>query len=675
MEDLAALARWIWTYRVGLTPLFVATLLGSGGVTLRFALDSTPMWARGGIILLAAVPPLIYASRIAKWWLRWWDALLTVAAALWLAWFALYDTDQYAMAALGLGALIITMWISMGLDADLRSRVRVEGRFRNWPEAAKRIGFPEARWTNHKEIPGQGWTARLEWVAGAYDRDDVIRHVAKFEGARGLPVGALRLMHHGRSRNSVDALCVLDDPNTKAIEWPGPVAAEQSITDPVPLGPHADQSLATIVRYHKDQGARRVLIGGSTNSGKSGIINQLVGEDSCRTDVVQLGMDLKGGLELGPWEKVLLWMVSDIGGCIEMLAALEAAAVYRQDFMRTLGVRVWPVSPSLPAITLTVDEIRRLAASTAGRSHREQTVLLDRLIDVATQGRAVGIGLAAAGQHLTLQAMGSSQFSTQFDIRIGLRMNKADSTVYVFPDDPGIRLHEISADLPGTGFVKDGEILDRLPFRGYFWSDELVAHVAEMRAGAGPELDEGTAMAMAAASPRFARVWAALGHDIPIVDGDTRGDTRGDTGGDTRTTTAGTGGDTRRDTRGDTGGDAGGDGPGDGDGDIWEPPDPDVSWGAVAKAHARRTGITPPTTLRTPEPRKLSQAEAVAAVRRMLAEAGPEGVAPRDLYTAATRSSSWLHPLINQWCDEGTAMRTSKGRYADPRSVYARVAR
>jgi S-DNA-T family DNA segregation ATPase FtsK/SpoIIIE len=666
METTGAVLRWIWTYRAGLTPVFVAFALAAGGITLRMVAADTPMWARGGLILLAAVPPLLYASRIAKWWLRWWDALLTLAAAIWLGWVALIHTDRLALAALGLAALAVLMWISMGLDADLRSRVRVQGRFRDWPDVAKRIGYPDIRWVMHKEIPGQGWTARLAWPAGAYDRDKVIRDVAAFEGARELPVGSLRLLHHGRSRNAVDAIFMADDPNTTRIEWPGPVAANQSVADPVPLGPHSDHTIATVTRYNKAEGSRRVLIGGATGSGKSGMIHQLIGESVNRTDVVQLGMDLKGGLELGLWEAVLLWMVSDIAGAIEMMRALEAAAEYRMAYMRSIKVRVWPVSPEFPAIEVTVDEIRRLAASTAGRTNKQQAILLDRLVDVATLGRAVGIGLLAAGQHLTLQALGTSQFSTQFDIRIGLRVNKEESGSYIFPDDPYVRLHEIPADQPGTGRVKDGDTLDPQPFRGYFWSDEMVAHVAELRAGGQPMLDRGTGDAMAAVSERFAAIWSRLTDWVPTED------TGGDTGGDDVdwSTIDEVDGDTTGSTTTVPAGAASADG-----GDIWDGPDPDVSWAAVVAARARRTGVPPVRALPEREPEKLPPEQARAVVRRMLREAGPQGCAPRELYRAVGYSSTWLHGVITQWDDEGEVVRTRHGRYADASAVARAEAR
>jgi hypothetical protein len=664
MEDLMAVARWMAAQRTALTPLWAVLVLSLAGLAERYLIDTAPLWQRAALIVLGAAPPLIFASRLAKWWWRWWDVTLTVAGAAWVVWVGLLATDRWGMALGALVAFGLAMFTGRLLNTDLKAKVTVEGEFRDWPEKAKRIGYPDITWVNHKVVPGQGWTAKLVWPAGAYDRDRVVKDVHRFEGARDLPVGSLRLLFHGKSRNSVDAIYVQDDRTTVAVEWPGPTGDHLSAADPVRVGRRADETEVTVARYLPDVGERRILLGGSSGSGKSEMIHNFVGEDAVRDDVVGLGMDLKGGVELGLWDDVLLWMIHDIEGAMQMLAALEAAAVYRQGVLRGRKLRVWRVSPTLPVIHVTVDEIRRLAGSQSGRTGKQQRILLDRLIDVATQGRNVGIGLLAAGQLLTLEALGTSQIRSQFDVRIGLRMNEEESAHYVFPDDV-VRLHEIDENAPGTGYLKDGMTLDRQPFRGYRWPEQLVRQVAALRAGGGAELDQGTGDAMAAASEMFAAVWQAAGRMGPV--GDTGGDTGGDTAGDTA-------GDDEYDEHGDTAGDTAGTSGRDRDTAMEDlsllGDGPDVSLRDIVARRAARTGITPPTVLvpRRPE-RRLNQAEAVAAVRRMLAEAGPAGVRPRDLYTAAGRSSSWLFELAKRWTDEGTLTRTADGLYADPRAV------
>jgi hypothetical protein len=655
-DDLLALARWMAAQRTALTPVWAMLALLTAGLVERYLLDTAPPWQQAGLVVLGAAPPLIFASRLAKWWWRWWDVTLIVAGAAWVVWVGLLRTQAWGAAFGALLGFGLIMFIGRLLNTDLRAKVVVEGEFRDWPEKAKRIGYPDINWVDHKVIPGQGWTAKLVWPAGAYDRDKVVKDVHRFEGARDLPVGSLRLLFHGKSRNSVDAIFVQDDRTTVAVEWPGPQHDGLSAADPVRIGRRADESEVTVARYIAGVGERRILLGGSSGSGKSEMIHDFIGEDAVRDDVVGLGMDLKGGVELGLWDTVLLWMIHDVAGAMEMLKALEAAAVYRQGWLRERKLRVWPVSPQLPVIHVTVDEIRRLAGSLSGRTGKQARIMLDQLIDIATQGRNVGIGLLAAGQLLTLEALGTSQIRSQFDVRIGLRMNEEESAHYVFPDDV-VRLHEIDGESPGTGFIKDGMVLDRQPFRGYRWPEKLVKQVAELRAGGGAELDQGTGDAMAAASELFAQVWAALGRMSPTVGDDTR-----DPAGDSP---AGTTQNTQAD--GDTAGDEGRDMDnvtllGDG---------PDVTLKDIVARRAARTGITPPTPLvpRRPE-RRLSQAEAYAVVRQMLAEAGPAGVRPRDLYTAAGRSSSWLHDLAQIWDAEGTLTRTADGLYADPRALH-----
>ncbi|MBC8091114.1 MAG: hypothetical protein H7Y15_04075, partial [Pseudonocardia sp.] len=484
--------------------------------------------------------------RIVAPWRRRWVLMLTGAAGALMTWMHTVTAETAPTAVLAHVVLFVAILLGRLFNAPLAQRVTTEGELRDWPEVAKRIGYADATWINTRLLPNGGWTARLVWPRGAYDRKQVLRDAHKFEGARDLPVGSLRLMPVGRARNAVDAIYIPDDPSTKVLVWPGVTRTEgYSCTQSVPLGRHdSDGTEVSVVRFRKGKGERRILVGGASESGKSGVINNLVGEDACRDDVVGLGMDLKGGVELGPWEKVLLWMIHNVDGAMEMLAALEAAAVYRQELMReTLKVRVWPVSPALPAIHLTVDEIRKLAGSKSGRTGQQQRMLLDRLIDVGTQGRALGIGMVAAGQRLTLEATGSSQLSTQFDVRIGLRMNESDSANYIFPDEV-VRLHEIPAERPGMAYLKDGEKMDPQTHQGYFWSDELVAEVAELRAGGGAILDEGTGDAMAAASPLFAEIWAAVkaehysgvpgdrGGDNPAERGDDDGERAGERAGD-----------------------------------------------------------------------------------------------------------------------------------------------
>ena len=99
------------------------------------------------------------------------------------------------------------------------------------------------------------------------------------------------------------------DPHAGSIPWPGPSVT--SITQPVALGLFEDAALCQVVfaRLHG-------ILGGTTGSGKSGGLNVLIGNLVACRDVVIWGIDLKRGMELGPWES-----------CIDRLATTPEEAI------------------------------------------------------------------------------------------------------------------------------------------------------------------------------------------------------------------------------------------------------------------------------------------------------------------------------------------------------------
>ena len=98
------------------------------------------------------------------------------------------------------------------------------------------------------------------------------------------------------------------DPHADAITWPGPSVT--SITEPIDLGPFEDAMPARVLFLR-----RHGLFGGATGSGKSGGLNVLMGNLTACADVVIWAVDLKRGMELGPW-----------ASCIDRLATTPAEA-------------------------------------------------------------------------------------------------------------------------------------------------------------------------------------------------------------------------------------------------------------------------------------------------------------------------------------------------------------
>ena len=84
------------------------------------------------------------------------------------------------------------------------------------------------------------------------------------------------------------------DPHAAAIPWPGPSVS--SITEAIDLGPFEDADPCRVSFL-----PRHALFGGATGAGKSGGLNVLIGNLSACRDVVIWAIDLKKGMELGPW--------------------------------------------------------------------------------------------------------------------------------------------------------------------------------------------------------------------------------------------------------------------------------------------------------------------------------------------------------------------------------------
>src|SRR5205085_10304557 len=98
------------------------------------------------------------------------------------------------------------------------------------------------------------------------------------------------------------------DPHADAISGPGPRVT--AITEPIDLGPFEDAAPAKVLFLR-----RHVLVGGVSGSGKSGGLNVLMGNLVACADVIIWAIDLKRGMELGPWAP-----------CIDRLATTPAEA-------------------------------------------------------------------------------------------------------------------------------------------------------------------------------------------------------------------------------------------------------------------------------------------------------------------------------------------------------------
>jgi DNA segregation ATPase FtsK/SpoIIIE-like protein len=161
---------------------------------------------------------------------------------------------------------------------------------------------------------------------------------------------------------------------------------------------------------------RHALFAGTTGSGKSGGLNVLMATLAACNDVVIWGIDLKKGMELGPWAPCIDRLATTPEEAAALLADAVAILQARAAHLAATGRRVWEPSSAMPALVIIVDEYAELADEAADAMGDTDTI--------ARLGRAVAVTLVAATQRPTQKAMGQGAVRSQMDTRICFRVRE-----------------------------------------------------------------------------------------------------------------------------------------------------------------------------------------------------------------------------------------------------------
>ena len=143
------------------------------------------------------------------------------------------------------------------------------------------------------------------------------------------------------------------------------------------------------------------IFGGTTGSGKSGGLNVLIGNLVACRDVVIWAIDLKRGMELGPWQSCIDRLATTPDQAIALLRNAVAVLEARAAMLAAAGKRGWPVSPAMPALIILIDEYAELAEKASDAMSDTDSI--------ARLGRAVAVTLIAATQRPTQKAMGPAR--------------------------------------------------------------------------------------------------------------------------------------------------------------------------------------------------------------------------------------------------------------------------
>ena len=239
---------------------------------------------------------------------------------------------------------------------------------------------------------------------------DVTARIPAIESGLGTFRGAVRIYPTPDDLANRFELRVLDiDPHADAIPWPGP--SVRSITEPIELGPFEDASPCRVLFLR-----RHALFAGTTGSGKSGGLNVLMANLTACRDVVIWAIDLKKGMELGPWQECIDRLATTPEQAATLLRDAVAILEARAAYLAAHGRRTWEPSPDMPALVIIIDEYAELA--------EQAPDAMDDTDSIARLGRAVAVTLIAATQRPTQKAMGQGAVRSQMDMRICFRVRE-----------------------------------------------------------------------------------------------------------------------------------------------------------------------------------------------------------------------------------------------------------
>lgn len=660
-------------HRSGLTPMYVTTgVVAVGEASQYVPLTPLALALAGGGLACASWVNTHGGDDRNKLYL--WGVLgASTSAVLTLHELGWAHFDWTAIIAAGLGtALGIPWW----RNNRRTTKVTLERTVERWPSLARKLHMDTVRPVDIRAHGEGNFGGRLVWPAGDFTVSEILDKRDRIEGALDLPAGTLRMERNGRHSNSVLFKAFVTDPHAKGIRWQIPVEEVdgelyvQSVDacDPITLGYREDGELKTMTLTDREEfGSRSVMIAGSKGSGKSGLVNLIAGNRACARNAVMWGVDLKGGMELGPWRNVMDWVVTNFTDAMMLLEALEAVVDARANHCAEMGIRRWPMTEEYPVLTVIVDECH----SFNGAMNRKQLEMLERVIQ---KGRAVGVEIIEATQYPTLLAFGSNLVREQLDQRFCFRMQSDTGEYFVFGNgrDGKVGANMIAQSRPGTCYYQDAETIDRMPIRIQYVDDETVKALVKLRQGRTCSLDAVSAQAAADAVPEYAdrAVVVPLDDDgVPAGHVPASRDNR-DTVPDGR--------DMSRDSAGQERDMPGQDD--DGDRDTAERLDgPDVPLAELTAL--RLSGLSPEerdamsreraAMVADRERDKLDEDAAVSALIEALKAAGSEGVAARDLRRVATRSTSWLYPKLAELKEAGRVHSTQHGYWAWSESLVS----
>lgn len=338
------------------------------------------------------------------------------------------------------------------------------------------------------------------------EADATVEQISKHTAKIAQRMRARRVEIEPGSREGLIKVTVHDgeDPLDQDLPWPGPRTT--SILEPVPLGLFEDGSEITL-----DMAWGHTLVAGTTDGGKSGVVNAiLLGTMGC-ADLVRVLVDCKAGApEFRAYKDVAFHIAASPEEGMRTLNGLRAVYEYRGNLLAEKDVpfeldedgetvRKWKPEYG-PFVLAAIDELGELTKHVKGSAKAIQSLR-------ATM-RFVGMFALDATQTPSRKVFDdSTDARLNYRNRIGLQTAEQGATNIIFGagmHGRGWRLDLL--DLPGKMMVFSREHRRPRVSRAYLVTDQDIARTVARYRDQVSELDEGSTAAF----------WAGYNADLDV---------------------------------------------------------------------------------------------------------------------------------------------------------------
>lgn len=228
-------------------------------------------------------------------------------------------------------------------------------------------------------------------------------------------------------------------------------------------------------------GKGHLLIGGTTGSGKSGVLNSFIYHGAFNPYCQFVGFDPKL-VELSIWEKRFAILCENNNQIELSLNFLNDVMDLRYQLMKSKKIRGW--STDLGSwIIVIVDELAEVMAvdlsqgddKTSKQKRANRQAGLER---IARLGRAAGIFLVSCTQRPS-QAVLPEQYRDQHAFRLCLAVRETETGKMVLGSRiPGYDPSDLGFDTPGRGYLLEDKSLNPIEMRAYFVTEDMAEDTA-----------------------------------------------------------------------------------------------------------------------------------------------------------------------------------------------------